>query len=233
VLLHTTSCLQVHSGPEGRLLLTGLLDATEQAREVLATQQPQQQQQQQQLQQQQQQQQQLQQQQQQQQQQQSQQQENGVLFVPQDSQLCLLRLSTDVLQLLLTHHPHPGVRQQLYLSGLLPLLHLQDQVLGCVQNLRRRLAAEQAAAGEGYAQLVLSGSCLGGAQAGAQLVQQLLPFAREHARAEWQQLQQLAARQARADGRRVGGPGVGAAVEPWDVAYTSLRLVRLTGLGWD
>lgn len=204
MLLHTASCIQVHSGPGGRLLLTGLLDATEQAWEVLAAHQTQQQQ----------------------------QQQGGVLLVPQDSQLCLLRLSTDILQLLLTHHPHLGVRQQLYVSGLLPLLHLQDQVLGFVLNLRQRLAAEQAAAGEGYAQLVLSGSCLGGAQAGVQLVQQLLPFAREHARAEWQQLQQLAARQARADGRRgVRAPGVGgAAVEPWDVAYTSLRLVRLCWL---
>lgn len=203
MLLHTASCVQVHSGPEGRLLLTGMLDATEQAWEVLAAHQIQQQQ---------------------------QQQQGGVLRVPCGSQLCLLRLSTDIVQFLLTHHPHPGIRQQLYVSGLLPLLHLQDQVLGCVLNLRQRLAAEQAAVGEGYAQLVLSGSCLGDAQAGAQLVQQLLPFAREHARAEWQQLQQLAARQARADGRRVVAAGGGAAVEPWDVSYTSLRLVRLCWL---
>lgn len=204
LLLHTASYVQVHSGPGGRLLLTGLLDATEQAWEVLAAHQ-----------------------------QQQQQQQGGVLLVPQGSQLCLLRLSTDILQFLLTHHPHPGVRQQLYVSGLLPLLHLQDQVFSCVLNLRQRLAAEQAAAGEGYAQLVLSGSCLGGAQAGAQLVQQLLPFAREHARTEWQQLQQLAARQARADGRRVraAGGGGGAAVEPWDVSYTSLRLVSVC-VGW-
>jgi Zn-dependent oligopeptidase len=186
------------------LILTGLVDATEQAWEVLAGYCAQQQQ------------------------QQQGEEEEDALRVPPDSQLCLLLISTDILQLLLTHHPDPGVRQQLYLSGLLPLLNLQDQVLGIILHLRQQWAVEQEAAG-GYAQLVLSGSCLGGVAAGEQLLQQLLPFSREHAEAEWQQLQQLAVRQARADGRRVRPAAAAAAVEPWDVAHISLRVVSK---GW-
>jgi hypothetical protein len=69
---------------------------------------------------------------------------------------------------------------------------------------------------------VLAGSCLGGAAGATSLVQSLLPFAREHAAAEWQQLCQLAVRQAKAEGRRLVGGDV---VAPWDVAYTSLNLV--------
>jgi hypothetical protein len=147
------------------------------------------------------------------------------LVIPCNGGLCLLRVTTNILQLLLTHHPHPGVRQQLYLSGLLPVLHLQDQVLACVLNLRRRLAAEQSAK-RGYVQLVLAGSCLGGGGVGRKLVEQLLPFARQHAESEWRDLQGVAARLARADGRVVGAEG---AVAPWDVAYTSMRLVSDRG----
>jgi hypothetical protein len=284
LLLHCSTELLVHPGPGGILRLTGLVDATEQAWEVLqaystqqqqqlpslpqhqcaqqvldpaqppsATHHPNQQQQQ-------------------------QQQQQGppvqdVLSIPPASGMCLLRLSSAVTTLLMTHHPHPGVRQQAWLSGLLPLLALQEQVLACVLDLRQQLAAEHAAAataadreylslteqvaaasadevssgaatavaGNGslgavaaaaaagassgyYLQLVLAGSCLGGTQGATSLMQSLLPFAREHAAAEWQQLCQLAVRQARAEGRRLGD-GFGDAVAPWDVAHTSLNLV--------
>jgi len=237
--LSTTTWLEVHPGPGGQLLLTDLVDATEQAWQVLDacrdtrqhqalqgqvsstqhnTQQdlqescekhqphlqhtgrdhcPQQAQ-------------------------KEGQTANSCLEVPVGSQLQLLRVSSDVLQVLMSHHPSPGVRQQLYFSGLLPLLHLQDRVLGIVLNLRQQLAAEQAASG-GYAQLILAGSCLGGAVAAGDFIQELLPFARQHAAAEWQELQQLAARQARADGRRL--TRVDDALEPWDLAYSSLWLV--------
>lgn len=64
-------------------------------------------------------------------------QEGGCMVVPAQLPLRLLRLSSDVLQLLLRHHPHPGVRQQVYISGLQPLLQLQQQVglamLECLQ----------------------------------------------------------------------------------------------------
>jgi hypothetical protein len=73
--------------------------------------------------------------------------------------------------------------------------------------------------------MVLAGSCLGGGGVGKQLVQQLLPFARQHAEVEWGDLQGFGARLVRAEGRVVGGEGV---LAPWDVAYTSMRLVS----GW-
>jgi hypothetical protein len=138
-----------------------------------------------------------------------------------EPQLRLLRVSTDVLQVLLSQHPHPGVRQQLYFHGLLPLLHTQQQVLAAIVALRAQLAAEQAAGD--YAQLVLSGSCLGGAAASAGLIQQLLPYAQQRAAVEWREFQQLAVRRLRTAGGAAYDQG--SIVEPWDVAFAASSMV--------
>lgn len=73
------------------------------------------------------------------------------------------------------------------------------QVLAVILNLRRRLAAEHGAAS--YAGLILCGSCLGSPASAAALLAQLQPVLSQHAAAELAELQQLAARRARAAGR--------------------------------
>jgi Zn-dependent oligopeptidase len=73
------------------------------------------------------------------------------------------------------------------------------QVLAVILNLRQQLAAEYGAGS--YADVILSGSCLGSASSAHQLLSQLQPVLSQHAAAELAELHQLAARRARAAGR--------------------------------
>jgi hypothetical protein len=140
--------------------------------------------------------------------------------------LKLLRVSTDVLQLLLRHHPHVGVRQQLYYSGLLPLLQLQHEVLSCISNLRQQLAVEHGY--NSYAHLVLAGSCLGTPRVAARLLQQLQPVLQEYAAAELEQLQAVSTRRAAAAAAARSTADAAGLLGPWDLAYTSTNLVRFS-----
>lgn len=87
--------------------------------------------------------------------------------------------------------------------------------------LRRQLAAEHAESS--FTELVLSGSCLGSAGVAASLMRQLQPVLQQHAAAEFQELQQLAARKARAAGR---WDAAAREVDPWDIAHATRELVR-------
>jgi hypothetical protein len=100
--------LQVHEGPGSQLLLRDMISMTDQAQQLLHYW--------------------LEEQQQQQQQADSSSSSSSSVALPAELPLQVLRASADVVQLLLRHHPNAGVRQQLYISGLLPLLQLQQQV---------------------------------------------------------------------------------------------------------
>ncbi|KAF6258096.1 hypothetical protein COO60DRAFT_1150096 [Scenedesmus sp. NREL 46B-D3] len=174
-----------------------------------------------------------QQQQQQQQQQRHEQDGSSSIPLPAELPLQLLRASADVVQLLLCHHPNPGARQQLYISGLLPLLQLQQQVLAVLLNLRQQLAAQHGA--PSYVDLILSGSCVGTARSASHLLTQLQPVLSQHAAAELAELRQLAARRARAAGRWMDAA---AELNPWDLAYATQDVVsgpsaqQLSELDW-
>jgi hypothetical protein len=124
---------QVHEGPRGLLLLHDIVSTTEEAQQLLQHWQEEQQQQ--------------------------QQQADGRLAVPAELPLQVLRASADVVQLLLRHHPNAGVRQQLYISGLLPLLELQQQVTVCSHVLQSLAAWLYTAKGEHH-NLQCGGLCL-------------------------------------------------------------------------
>ncbi|WIA08251.1 hypothetical protein OEZ85_007695 [Tetradesmus obliquus] len=116
----------------------------------------------------------------------------------------------------------------MYFQGLAPLLLLQQRVLAVILNLRRRLAAEHGAAS--YAGLILCGSCLGSPASAAALLAQLQPVLSQHAAAELAELQQLAARRARAAGRWVEAA---AELDPWDLAYATQDVAQqLSDLDW-
>jgi Zn-dependent oligopeptidase len=91
-----------------------------------------------------------------------------------------------------------------------------------VLNLRQQLAAEHGAAS--YADLILSGSCLGSATSAGQLLSQLRPVLSQYAAAELAELCQLAARRGRAAGRWMEAAD---GLDPWDLAYASRDVV-----GW-
>jgi Zn-dependent oligopeptidase len=97
------------------------------------------------------------------------------------------------------------------------------QVLAVILNLRQQLATEHAAAS--YADLILSGSCLGSASSAASLLTQLQPVLSQHAAAELAQVSQLAVRRARAAGRWVDAA---AGLDTWDLAYIAQDVVSGT-----
>jgi hypothetical protein len=77
---------------------------------------------------------------------------------PTTGQLAVLALTGPVLQDLLQHHPHEGVREQLYAAGLLPKRKALLAALGEVVALRQGLAA--ARGWRSYAHMALQVGCL-------------------------------------------------------------------------
>ncbi|GBF94552.1 mitochondrial intermediate peptidase [Raphidocelis subcapitata] len=140
----------------------------------------------------------------------------GTLVLPPAAPLAALRMSRDVVALLLTSHPNPDVRRQAHASGAAVRRRLLLSALSRLAAHRAALAAERGA--PSYAALLLDEGSPMRAPAGAQallgaLADGVAPYAARELR-EWEA---RAARAARRAGRGAA-PGA-AALEPWDADY--------------